>query len=81
MSMMKRAYAYLDGWLFSQGIADVCGFIARPVRNIATVRKEPCSSLGMMGPREKKAEELGVYHANMSIHRLDTSIGAWDEEL
>lgn len=26
-------------------------------------------------------EEPRVYHANMSIHGLDTSIGAWDEEL
>ena len=78
MGTMKRAHAYLDGWLFVHAIANVCTFVACPVRNIAAVRKEPCGSLGMMGPSRKnegRTRDLPCQYVCLSSGYVDWLLG------
>lgn len=58
-SVMQQAHAYLDGGLFPHVIANVCTFVARPVRDVAAVRKKPCGSLDMMCPGKNMWENEG----------------------
>jgi len=57
LSTIEGARAHLDGGLFSHVIANVCTFVACPVRDIAAIRKETCGSLEVVCQREIMRED------------------------